>query len=314
MKYKQSMFEGVPKKNVNKSRFNRSHEWKAAFNPGQLVPCLVEECMPGDEHDLSSEYMFRFDPLYYPVMVLMNMRADTYWVPNRILWPEGADTNVGWKRWITEQEEIIPPFMNAKLEWNTTGPFGYGTANQEVLQYMGLPMLLAGGTKTTTVDNLNAFQLAAYLAIWDEYERNTLLETERSFPLVAGNNTAAFDTAFGATVAGVWNCLPSKWQKDYLTSAIPTPQLGDAIQIPGYSTHVFNVSDDQPSDPDASVAIDASLIDPTQSGLFGAGGEQVYVTNEKTIRDLRLAEVLQSFYERIAKVGTRYKILNLLYS
>ena len=64
MKFFENIWDVVPKKQVNKSRFNRSREWKHDFNVGLLVPCLVENTMPGDEYELNSEYLFKMDPLF----------------------------------------------------------------------------------------------------------------------------------------------------------------------------------------------------------------------------------------------------------
>lgn len=305
MSYKQELFEGVPKKNVNKTRLDLSHQWKGEILLSTLCPVLCEETMPGDEFDLMTEYMFRFDTLYYPIMVLMTMRADTYFFPFRILWPEGVDTNVGWKRWIAEQEEIIPPYMNAEMLYDPA------LINRQVLNFMGIPMIEGGVTKTTTISNLNAFYLAGYLAIWDEYERNPLLEEPIGFPLVAGNNTTAFNTAFNV-VDGKWPVLPSKWMKDYLTSAIPTPQLGDAIKIPMWGTHWVE-EDETTNAASGALAYDSTIPYDIGDGQSGVGATTdsidsvIGVQNEKTIKDLRLAEVLQAFYERIAKIGTRYR-------
>lgn len=298
-RYKQPVYAGVPDKHPNRTRFNYSREWKSEFNPGQLVPCFLEWCMPGDEHELSSEYMFRFDSLYYPMMVLMSMRADTYWCPFRILWPEGQDTNVGWKRWITEQEAIPLPTMNPEMEYDPA------TYNNQVLAHMGIPLIEQGATKTTVISNLLAFPLAAILAIWDEYERNPLLEAERGFPLISGDNTALFNTAYGVS-DGKWNVLPSKWMMDYLTSAIPTPQLGDPIRIPviaeGEMAGNFILdTGGTPTNGDIQIVTGDtldSLGNPIHLPLNETAG---------TVKELRLAEVLQAFYERIAKIGTRYR-------
>jgi len=110
--YDKSLFEGVPKKDINRSRFNLSYERKDAFLPGYLTPVGIWEVMPGDQWSINSEFMFRFESLYYPVMHKFTMRADYFYVPNRILWNK-AGANAGWKEWIVSQDEIPPPTQNA---------------------------------------------------------------------------------------------------------------------------------------------------------------------------------------------------------
>lgn len=306
MSYNKSLFEGVPRKNVNKSRFDLSHEWKSQIMPGYLIPCLLLETLPQDEFMIDSEFMFRFNPLYFPVMHKMTMRADYYFIPNRILWPDQGALNSGWSKWIAEQNEQAHPTVDANMTWDTLN------VNNLVLGYMGLPLFLPHADVTESITGLNAFPLSAYLKIWDEYYRVTQLEAEKWFPLNAGNNTGNFDAAFDLTSPGEYNVLRSKWEKDYFTSALPTPQIGDAIQIPLVDT------DDPTNYPD-QLKVMGTTTDATPGDLESGGGGVLYVNGpgqlvgldiqEKagTIKQLRLAEKLQAYYERIMKVGQRYR-------
>jgi len=178
MSYNKSLFQGVPKKHANKSRFNLSHEYKAQGLPGYLIPILTLECLPMDNWEIDSEFMFRFAPSNFPPMQKFTMRADYFYIPNRILWQQGSGANVGWKKWIAEQEEILPPTMDATLRYLES------SYTNSVLAHMGLPLNLIGTGVSVIVEGLNAFPLSAYLKIWDEYYRNPQLEAERWFNLV----------------------------------------------------------------------------------------------------------------------------------
>lgn len=136
MNYNKSLFEGVPRKDVNMSRFNMSHEYKNTIVPGTLAPVLTMEALPQDYWEIESEYMFRFDPMFFPIMHKMTMRADTYFIPNRILWPDrGVALTEGWSKWIAhnnfEAVDEAPPVMDAQMAYSIT------TVNYQVLQYMG---------------------------------------------------------------------------------------------------------------------------------------------------------------------------------
>jgi len=241
MNYNKSLFQTMPKKNPNKSRFNLSHEYKAALRPGFLVPVLTLETMPGDYFsEINTEFMFRFPPLYYPVMQKYTMRCDYFYVPNRILWLptqahyEDGIITTGWEAWIQNQEisdsfTQVHPFTSADMSLLTL-------ANNQVLAYMGVPLIEDGPNTTSTIDGLNAFPLNAYLKIYDEYYRNTQLEHPRWFNLNSGNpttdgdNTLQFEEAFqdwrsGTSPSKTFMCAPSKWENDYFTSSLPTPQL-----------------------------------------------------------------------------------------
>lgn len=309
MSYKKGLFQGVPKKNPNKSRFNLSHEWKSQIQPGWLIPCLNMETMPGDNWEIDTEFMFRFSPLYFPVMHKFTMRADYYYTPYRILWNQGEGANVGWKKWIAEQEEIIPPQFSPNMRYLTGG------FNNNILSFMGLPMIPLDGGHTLTINNLSAFPLSAILKIWDEYERNPQLEAERWFNLTSGDNTANFLGAFAPwveTASPIIMCLPAKWEKDYLTSALPQPQIGDAINIPTYGLDedgnplptVFRRTDNGAIPLDGTIETVAGEVTGSNPGT-----QSLYIAedNAPIIKQIRIAEVLQSFYERIMKVGTRYR-------
>lgn len=315
MSYLKDFFEPIPEKNPNKSRFNRSHEYKTQLQPGYLVPVLTEPTMPNDYYEINSEFMFRFSSLYFPIMHKMTMRAAYYYIPNRILWTDQGATNSGWAKWITEMHEQSHPVVTANMEYTTTG------ISNQVMGYMGVPLIEKaawnGGVGVSAeVENLNAFPLSAYLKIWDEYYRVPQLEDEKWFPLSAGDNTAAFQTAF-ETVTKYYKVISAKWEKDYFTSALPTPQIGDAIQIPLIADDNGDGILDYPTkwrELSTGNAVGAGVLGTAADGSTNAdelglqipSGLDIQET-AATIRQLRLAEVLQSYYERIMKVGQRYR-------
>lgn len=314
MSYKKSIFEGVPKKNVNKSRFNLSHEYKGQMLPGYLTPCLLLETLPGDEWTIDSEFMFRFQPLYFPIMHKLTMRCDYFYVPNRILWPaDGAQT--GWINWIANNEDDAPPTFTANLSHNDSA------FSVNVLAHMGLPLIdddEAGSS--TLVENLNAFPPSAYLKIWDEYYRIPQLEDERWIALTANDNTAILEQGYGVSSGFVLPTLPAKWEMDYFTSALPTPQIGDAIKIPlieDLGDGTFNgpttwlrQDNGNPIPTNETLASFGQTDDGKTHAVVGGGTERLGLDIDETaatIKQLRLAETLQSYYERIMKVGQRYR-------
>lgn len=305
--YNKSLFGGVPRKNVNKSRFNLSHEWKAQFNPGLLIPCLLLETLPNDEFEIDSEFLFRFSPLYFPIMHKMTMRADYFYIPNRILWPYVSESNRGWVNWINNEETYEHPTVDAWQGWDNA------VLSQQVGTYFGLPTIIEGIVNATDIiTDLNAFPFSAYLKIWDWYYRIPQIEEERWFALVPGDNSAAFGTAYSApvTITKYYEVFSAKWEKDYFTSALPQPQVGDAITIPTLDESLPITQTIRNSSTGAPVTVTGTLqIESGTGKLERDDNLNVYVDqdNPATIKQLRLAEVLQSYYERIMKVGTRYR-------
>jgi len=303
MSYNKNLFQGVPRKQVNKSRFDLSHEWKGQGLMGQIYPVLTMETLPSDEWTIDSEFMFRFNPLYFPIMHKATMRADYFFVPNRILWIYQNEGNKGWTRWITEQEEYTHPTIDANMT-NALGGF-----NNNVLAFMGIPFLQTGTGYSINITGLNALPLSAYLKIWDEYYRVPQLEDERWFPLEPGDNSTAMDLAFqeeAPHTTRTYQAFSAKWEKDYFTSALPQPQLGDAIQIPlvGDIGNPYQWLKADGTDP-----TDGDLV-TNNGGETRIGAQPVGLDIQETaasIKQLRIAETLQSYYERIIKVGQRYR-------
>lgn len=311
MSYKKSPFENAPKKHPNKTRFNLSHEHKSQLLPGMIFPCMRPiEVMPGDEIDIQSQFFMRWESLYYPIMHKLTMRSDTYYFPYRILWPKGTGTNVGWMDWLTKMEEVEHPKMDARMAYNSLA------FNVNVLAYMGVPLLPPDPTVgyDTHITGLNAFPLSAYLMLWDWYERNPQLEDEIWFPLTDGDNTAAFETAFDVSAGDVFPILSAKWEKDMFTSATPQPQVGDPIKIPQvlpFNDMLLPSYVDNPifRDQATGLPVGAGDLVTDASGIVNSGVTQVYydpMDAAATIKQLREAEVLQSFHERVMKIGDRY--------
>jgi len=233
MSYAKNLFEGVPKKYANMSRFNLSHEWKHDFALGKIIPVLCEPTMPGDHFEISSEFMFRFERLYYPVMAMVNMTCNYFYVPNRILWRQTKYQNDvqqgdGWVNFITMASDIEAPTISPDMQIATDGAF-----NDTILGYMGLPYTKRAVGWHDKIETLNALPLFGYMAVIDEYYRNPQLEPGIWFNPIPGDNSPEVDTALGTeSEPGRWRVFSSKWEKDYFTSAIPTPQTGDPMKIP----------------------------------------------------------------------------------
>lgn len=311
MSYAKNLFEGVPSKKVNKSRFNLSHEWKNNVNLGKIIPVLCEPTLPNDEWQFDkSEFMFRFAPLYYPLMHMCNLFCNFFYVPNRILWRETTHTpQNGWKAFIslTDIDGVTEdhPVVTVDNQLNLTTP----SENDTVLGFMGFPYYHEAVGYDDVIDNINAFPLSAYLAIWDEYYRNPQLEEGKWFNLEPGDNTANFLLAFDELSGGRYRVFSSKWEKDYFTSALPQPQVGDAILVPTAGmdpeTGLYfpqEITELDGGDPTAQ----GLIIEPTDKVLAGADSTKMILHGSATIRDLRWAEALQTFKERVLKVGQRY--------
>lgn len=314
MKFNTNLFQGVARKNVQKSLQDLSYEWKHDMNPGDLIPHLMLPVLPGDNVDIGCNYYFKFNPLYYPVIHRFAFHADLFYCPYRILWPAVVgDTETGWTNWIQLKNEVTPPQIDVNMRY-----YPSGVRNDSVMGYFGVPYLFydtgAPGDYSETITGLNAFPAMAYLHIWDEYFRNTQLEEPRAFPLVAGDNTEAMTAAYGFTTPTDvrLSVLPAKWEKDYFTSMLPRPQLGDPVRIPMIDTSSLPLGEQIVRDITTGDPIDVSSLGTDALGVLNdnVGAEKVAIdmTNSAaTIRQFTLATVVQGFRETLMRIKQTYR-------
>lgn len=319
MRYNKNPFSAYAPKKQNKSRFHMPHTWNHDFAIGKAIPVMCMPTLPGDEFDISSEFYFQFDPMYYPAFGMINMDVNYYWVANRLTWRTTAFTDSlgsanGWEAFITYSQEIEHPFVNVDMQL-----LANGEQNDCVLGYMNLPYTREAVDYDDTITNINAIPLNAYLLIVDTFIRNDKIEAGRWFNLVPGDNTADFNAAFagystvGTTAtSGRYRVMSSKWEWDYFTSCTPRPQLGDAVKMPFLHDFDPGVSPDQPifrKTSDDSPAGTGALSTDASGEPQVAGSGQVYYDPQgymADMRQLRLHEVLQSYKERLLKIGQRY--------
>jgi len=334
--YRQSQFDNLQKKNVNKSLFNLSHEIKTQMCFGRYYPIHYEECLPGDEWEIDGEYQFRFPGMYFPIQQVGTMRADWFYVPYKLLWKgECQDTTnyqkTGWQGFIMGEDLELPTTklnINGDGYSSSSGSQLYPGCSYPIENYLGFPYDTKDredGNKQMSVDG-SAFPLAMYLMCYDEYYRNPQWEEPKSFDLQPGSteNDIYFSdidqsingityVSWASTGGGsnpIINHAPffAHFEKDYFTTARPQPQDGDAILIPSLGLEEDGTYKTQRVlNPDGTVPADNPLS--VQSGnLVESGGDTpVVLETNATIRQLRLYQVLQQFHERVMRIGKRYR-------
>jgi len=297
----------VPKANIEYNAFNQTHRHMTTFNMGFLVPVLCLETLPGDKYDIDIRSFLRFSPLVSPVMHRYEITIDSFFVPNRILWDN-------WEEWIVGKLEVEPP----KIRF--TSPFPAGAPGIGSLgDYIGLPTDI-----NTTGVEVSAFQLGAYWKIFDEYYRDQNLTV---FP---GEFTGLGDGTDNAYVDNLSRTLPFRraWSHDYFTSALPWAQRGVPVQLPlladdagaiavtrpdsaSQNVYALRVATNSPGvTGNVKIDEDGKLIDDGNNFLNLNPNNTLEVLlgdQAATIRDLRTAFALQSYLERSATGGQRYR-------
>lgn len=242
-KLHQNRFEVAPSSaNYNRSQFNIPYKHLTTMNFGKLVPFYCEEVLPGDTFEVSTKMLARMSTPLYPVMDNAFIDYTYFFVPTRLVWSHWAEFmgENKLKAWVQDIEYTVP---HAKFNPIVGG----------LLDHFGIPTYSENGYEL----DCQVLPFRCYQLIWNEWWRNE--NTTDPVLVNTGDDVTLQELENMDTLLNV-----SKFF-DYFTSALPSPQKGDAVDIPLGDFAPLKIYDD--------------VVSPTGSNTLNVAASSAYFEN-----------------------------------
>lgn len=288
-------FSSVQDLRPRRSSFNLSHTKCFDCDMGQLIPVLVQECIPGDSFTIANEAVVRFQPMVAPMLTPVNIETRYFFVPDRLVFDLSADgTTTGdqrrWTDFITGGTEGTADISMPVVDGDTV------SGKYTLWDYFGLPI----GSADVGSLKVSRLPFRAYQMVWNEFFRDENLQNPVSLNYLTIQRVA--------------------WKKDYFTSALPWQQRGVSPALPLSGTASVSSLTFNPDGLKQVRGTDQAYLyggahntDPVYGYLFRetsvpVGASSVDLSNVTTfdVSDLRLVFQIQKWMERNARCGVRY--------
>ncbi len=346
----ESHFSQLPHANIQRSIFDRSSSYKTSFNAGELIPFFVDEVLPGDTFAIETAKVVRSQTLLTPIMDNMYLDTFYFYVPTRLCWKHwkefcGENTEGAWA---VSTEYTIPSISSPSggfapgtladymglpvgVEWSATDalapsalPFrAYALICDTFFRDENLQDPLLIPTDDANQTGTNDFGLSApanggkpYIACrYHDYFSSALPQPQKgspvsipiSVPTFAGGTFPVTTLPFDPGTAS----LPGSLNKLYTYQDSSSIGGDKGTFAPDGIYYMGTVSTSDPTV--VNRPRNLSSYPFTFANLGTTIPPQSNGTSEVsfTINEFRLAYVMQTYLERLARGGSRYSELLL---
>lgn len=209
----------VPVVKFSRSEQNLSHVLNTTLPIGKLVPIDWQEVLPGDTFKSNMTFLLRSVSTFVkPVLDNLFLDVYSFFVPNRLSFADSERVfgNPNPSSYVADDLVSYP--SNNKVGVCAPGTVG---------DYLGLPV----NVRLETGD-VSLLPFRGFARIWNEWFRNENSQTET---LVQTGGTTESETFNNDpwSVNNYFGQLPPVYKlKDIFSTCVPTPQKGEAVEIP----------------------------------------------------------------------------------
>lgn len=337
MKNKKFSFANAPTIHMPRNSFDLSHRQLTTATTGRLQPFLVQPVIPGDTFKIDETTVCKVSSAFLKPPA-GNLWFETYYffVPNRLVMENFANV-VGAEAdpdaWEQPEELTIPVIQNA------------GVTLKSVADFMRVPKR----STSAGAQNISLLPFRAFALIYDTWFRNQNVIDKMA--INTGDTRSTQEVGLNGNNWSANNyvgmCPSVGKYKDLFTTCLPSPQKGDAVNVPiGVDNAFLDTVGDEPtafsSGNPLSFKLTPTLNDGArmlglvanqegvpypQVGAYGTDAMNIdgdlmaasasYISGSNlaltvdagnfTINDLRQAFAMQRHLEKLARIGTRYQ-------